>query len=55
MDKKTKKRIDVLQQKIAKLQQLLAAAKKQPDDPTEIPRLEQELAATHTEISALKK
>jgi hypothetical protein len=55
MDKKTKKRIDVLQQKIAKLQQLLAAAKKQPDDPAEIPRLEQELAKAHAEISALKQ
>ena len=55
MDKKTKKRIDVLQQKIAKLQQLLAAATKQPDDPAEIPRLEQELAKAHTEISALKQ
>lgn len=55
MDKKTKKRIDVLQQKIAKLQQLVAAAKKQPDDPAEIPRLEQELAKTHEEMSALKQ
>ena len=55
MDKKTKKRIDVLQQKIAKLQQLMAAAKKQPDDPDEIPRLEQELANAHKEMSALKQ
>lgn len=55
MDKKEKKRMEVLQQKIAKLQQLLAAAKKQPDDPTEAPRLEKELAAAHAELSALKK
>jgi len=54
MDKKTKKRIEVLQQKVAKLQQLLAAAKKQPDDPTEIPRLEVELTAAREELSALK-
>jgi hypothetical protein len=54
MDKKTKKRIEVLQQKVAKLQQLLAAAKKQPDDPAEIPRLELELTAAREELSALK-
>jgi hypothetical protein len=55
MDKKDKKRMEVLQQKIAKLQQLLAGAKKQPDDPAEVPRLEKELAAAHTELAALKK
>lgn len=55
MDKKDKKRIEVLQQKIAKLQQQLAGAKKQPDDPAEVPRLEQALAAAHSELAALKK
>jgi hypothetical protein len=55
MDKKDKKRMEVLQQKIAKLQQLLAGAKKQPDDPAEVPRLEKELAAAHAELAALKK
>jgi hypothetical protein len=45
----------VLQQKIAKLQQLLAAAKKQPDDPAEAPRLEKDLAAVHAELAALKQ
>lgn len=55
MDKKEKKRLEVLQQKISKLQQLLTAAKKQPDDPTEVPRLERELAVAHAELSALKK
>ncbi|MEI8227311.1 MAG: hypothetical protein WCH77_03485 [Planctomycetota bacterium] len=55
MDKKEKKRMEVLQQKIAKLQQQLAGAKKQPDDPADIPRLEKELAAAHAELSALKK
>jgi len=54
MDKKTKKRIEVLQQKVAKLQQLLAAAKKQPDDPAEIPRLELELKGAREELSALR-
>ena len=50
MDKKDKKRMEVLQQKIGKLQQLLAAAKKQPDDPAEAPRLEKELAAAGIEL-----
>jgi len=54
MDKKEKKRLDVLQQKIAKLQQLLTGAKQQPDDPAEVPRLEKELAAAHAELSKLK-
>ncbi|MCY3013859.1 MAG: hypothetical protein DWI05_01410 [Planctomycetota bacterium] len=55
MDKKDKKRMEVLQQKIAKLQQLLSGAKKQPDDPAEVPRLEQDLAAAHAELATLKK
>lgn len=55
MDKKQKKRLDILQQKIQKLQQLLAAAKKQPDDPAEAPRLEKELAAAHEELNRLKQ
>lgn len=54
MDKKDKKRVEVLQQRIAKLQQLLAAARKQPDDPAEVPRLEKDLAAAHAELNALK-
>ena len=55
MDKKQKKRAEVIQQKIQKLQQLLSAAKKQPDDPAEIPRLESELAALHDELTKLKQ
>jgi len=55
VDKKDKKRIEVLQQKVAKLQQLLTAAKQQPDDPAEPARLEQELAAARAELAALKK
>ena len=55
MDKKDKKRMEVLQQRIAKLQQLLAGAKKQPDDPADVPRLEQELAAAHQELTRLKQ
>ena len=55
MDKKQKKRMEVLHQKIAKLQQLLAGAKRQPDDPGEAPRLERELEAAHAELAKLKQ
>ena len=55
MDKKQKKRMEVLQQKIAKLQQLLAGARRQPDGPAEVPRLGKELAAAHAELHALKE
>ena len=55
MDKIEKQRMEVLHQKVAKLQQLVAGAKQQPDDPTEVPRLEQELAAAHAELAELKK
>jgi hypothetical protein len=55
MDKKQKKRMEVLHQKIAKLQQLLAGAKQQPDDPGEVPRLERELEAAHAELAKLKQ
>jgi len=54
MDKKAKKRVDVLQPKLQKLRQLLAAAKKQPDEPSDIQRLESEIAATEVELQKLK-
>lgn len=54
MDKKSKKRIDVLRKRIIKLQQLLGAEKQQPDEPDEITRLENEIAACHAEIDKLK-
>jgi hypothetical protein len=55
MDKKAKKRIDLLQQKLQKLRQQLAGAKKQPDEPQEVKRLESEIAATEAELRKLKK
>ena len=39
-DKKTKKRLEVLRQKIEKAQKLLAACKLQPDEPDEIANAE---------------
>jgi hypothetical protein len=55
MDKKKKKRLEVLQQKITKLQKLLVAEKEQPDDPAEVPRIEAELAKAHKEMASLKQ
>jgi hypothetical protein len=50
MDKKAKKRIDLLNQRLQKLRQQLAGARKQPDEPGDIRRLEQEIA----ELAKLK-
>lgn len=54
MDKKAKKRIEVLRKKIATLQQQLAGAKAQPDDPGEPARIQAELDAAKAEIDKLK-
>lgn len=54
MDKKAKKRIEVLRKKIAHLQQQLAGAKQQPDDPDEPARIQAELDAAKAEIDKLK-
>jgi DNA-binding FrmR family transcriptional regulator len=54
MDKKAKKKHDVLRQRLQKLQQQLSGARKQLDDPQEVRRLEQEVAATQTELEKLK-
>ena len=45
MNKKVQKQLDVARKKLANLQQQLAGAKKQPDDPADVPRLEKERAA----------
>ncbi|HEV3136826.1 MAG TPA: hypothetical protein VGZ26_02960 [Pirellulales bacterium] len=54
MDKKAKKKHDVLRQRLQKLQQQLSGARKQLDDPDEVRRLEQEVATTQTELERLK-
>ena len=54
MDKKNKKRIDVLRPRIQKLQQQIAGARKQLDDPEELKRLEQELATAEAELAKIK-
>ncbi len=54
MNKKVQKQIDVAKKKITNLQQQLAGAKAQPDDPADVPRLEKEIAALQAEIAKLK-
>jgi predicted nucleic acid-binding Zn-ribbon protein len=54
MDKKAKKRIDLLRKKIGDLQPRLAGAKQQLDDPEEVRKLEAELAAAQAEVEKLK-
>ncbi len=54
MDKKAKKKIDVLHQRLHKLQLQVAGAKKQMDDTEELARLEQELSSAMAELDKLK-
>jgi hypothetical protein len=51
MDKKAKKRIEVLRTKLQKLEQLLSAAKRQRDDEQEVARLERDVASVKAEIA----
>lgn len=54
MDKKAKKRVEVLRKKISQLQHLLAAARQQPDDPDEPRRLQADLDKAQEELHKLK-
>jgi len=55
MNKKQKKQLDIEHRKLTQLQQQLAGAKKQLDDPQEVRRLEQEIAAANERIEKLKQ
>ena len=55
MDKKAKKRIDVVRTRLQKLQQQLAGARKQMDDRDEVTRLEQDVKAAEAELEKLKE
>lgn len=54
MDRKAKKRIEVLKKKRANLRTQLATVRRFTDDPAEIPKLEAELAAVMAEIEKLE-
>ncbi len=54
MDKKQKKKIDVLNQRIRNLREQLAGARKQMDDAAEVKKLEEQLAAAEAELQKTK-
>ncbi len=54
MDKKAKKKIDVLNKKMQKLKQQLSGAKQQDDEPGEVERLEAEIASCQEQVAKLK-
>lgn len=54
LNKKQKKQIDAIKNKIQRLQQLLNAARNQPDDPAEAPQLEKQIAALNAEIEKIR-
>ncbi len=54
MDKKAKKKLEVLRKKSQNLQQQIAGAKQQTDEPDEVEKLEKELADIKAEIEKLK-
>lgn len=55
MDKKAKKRVEVIRKKLTTLQQQLAGAKEQPDDPDEPARIQAEIDQLRDELSKLKE
>ena len=54
IDKKAKKRLEVLRKKIEKLQLQLAGAKQQEDEPGEAARIEKEIEETQAEMKSLR-
>jgi len=54
MDKKIKKKIDTLHQRIQNLRLQIAGAKKQMDDQAELKNLEKQLAAAEAELGKIK-
>jgi hypothetical protein len=54
MDKKAKKKLEVIHQHLQTLRQQLAGAKKQDDTPGGVERLEAEIAKLETEAQAWK-
>jgi hypothetical protein len=55
INKKQKKQLQVARDKLNKLRMLLSNAKKQPDDPADIPRLEKEIADVEREIEKINQ
>lgn len=54
LNKKQKKQIDTARNKIQKLQGLLKAARNQPDDPEDVPKLEGQIQELEAQIEKIK-
>lgn len=54
VDKRTKKKIDVLNKKLATLRQQLKGAKAQLDEPAEVARLEEAVRAAEEQLASLR-
>jgi len=54
MDKKSKKRLALLQEKVQRLRQQISAEKKQPDEPETLVHYEKDLSELLKEIEALQ-
>ncbi|MGB7348190.1 MAG: hypothetical protein WBD20_28455 [Pirellulaceae bacterium] len=55
MDKKQKKRLEVIKKKIESLLPRLAGAREQADDPNEVKQYEDEIAALKAEATAIRE
>ena len=55
MDKKAKKKIDVLNKRLQKLHQQLVGARQQDDEPGEVAQLEKDIADAEAQIAKLKE
>jgi len=55
MDRKTKKKIQSLNQRLQRLRQQLAGAKRQADDPGELEALQQQIADAEAQMAKLKE
>ncbi|HMP78550.1 MAG TPA: hypothetical protein PKD54_03805 [Pirellulaceae bacterium] len=55
MDKKAKKRLEVINKKLDSLRRQLSGAKQQLDDPDEVTKLEADIAALNREAEELKQ
>lgn len=55
MNRKTKKRLNVLGPKLQTLRQQLRGARRQTDEPDEVKRLSEEIATLEAEIRRLKE
>lgn len=54
LNKKQKKQIEAAKNKIQRLQQLLSAARTQPDDPEDVPRLEAQISELQAQIEQIR-